>query len=761
MLPLTPKALFVGREEETQAYLNFLGQEKQWIFLITGMPGQGKSRFLTHLSTSTPTNVLTVKLDFANRALQIEPFKILEEVAWRTESHCDAARADLFTETLQDARKKLVEMNFEVAYHLRGPMPKLDVDTKHEIENMSLVLREQVLQAFYAQLSTFHTGRLVLMFDTCEWLNEPDGIETGNWFKDTLLPGLHRYVPVSLYIALASRIHPPLDNIASDEQRTCELRSLDDVAVKKYMELLGIEHQAQWHDLFALAHGHPLCMSIIATLWQERQDDRTNSDFPLLEKKFTEQAAIEFFQQRLDRRLKFPFRELTHYGVLLRSFDAELLRAVFPELLGGPESKSQFEQFISYSFIEEQGLNRYALHVLLREVMVQTIRTQEPEKWEIYHRRAYLYYHEHNSPEQYYHAIALDERKGMSDWQEKVLETLNTAHMRNLQLLFEIPHDYTLKLSEHGEAIYAYVRGQYHASARRWSQAFTHYEQALTLFRKLNDVYYEICVLQAIGDVKQSDQNRWQEALAYYHQALDLTRKQGNSTDEAHLLRTIGKVKLNDKNQWSDVLNCYHQALNLFRIQRKAKDEAQVLQAIGNVKQSRNRTWKKAIEYYQQALHIFQSLQDTDSIITILLTMGDVYQRHGRQKQALENFQQALQQHQQLDTQHITSTEREGYFKLEADLYERIGKVLANRGVTQKAEESYQQSLTLYQHAKDSTGEIRILQALHKSQKLAPFRRLFVTIPRHTQFLLVALTLLLIGGCVGSLIFWRFAPILH
>src|SRR5436305_2562116 len=105
MLPLTPKALFVGREEETKTYLNFLQQEKQWVFLITGMAGQGKSRFLTHLSTITPADVLTIKLDFANLALQTDSLQVLEQLAWRTEAHCDSAQADLFTKTLQDARK--------------------------------------------------------------------------------------------------------------------------------------------------------------------------------------------------------------------------------------------------------------------------------------------------------------------------------------------------------------------------------------------------------------------------------------------------------------------------------------------------------------------------------------------------------------------------------------------------------------------------------------------------------------------------------
>ena len=75
------------------------------------------------------------------------------------------------------------------------------------------------------------------------------------------------------------------------------------------------------------------------------------ADLPKLQEEFNERAWIDFIQERLDKRLQPPFRELTHYGALLRSFNLPLLQAVFPELLPEPEAFDRFQQFIGYPYI--------------------------------------------------------------------------------------------------------------------------------------------------------------------------------------------------------------------------------------------------------------------------------------------------------------------------------------------------------------------------------------------------------------------------
>jgi len=761
------RLLFVGRENEQEQYLGFLKQQTAWVFLIVGMAGQGKTRLLDCLITRSPSDVLTIKLDFANRTL-FEPLKILEEVSCGTEGHCDRQRTETFISILQDVRKQLLQQNLDVLNYLRdhNQAQRLDPDIQRKWQAEERELRQKVLEALYAQLSTYHGGRLVFMFDTCEWLNEPEDQVIGQWFKDHLLPRLHQYIPVPFSIILASRMRPQLEKINAKEQYLCELQELDEAAVNKYMKSLGIQDEEHWKVFFNLAHGHPLCLSIVATLWQEQQNDQSISDLPLLEKNFNEQAFIEFFQQRLDKRLRSPFRELTHYGVLLRSFDWELLRFVFQEDLSEPESYNNFEQFVTYSYIEEvfeeQGHKHYALHILLREVLADPIRLQEPEKWQCYHRRAFQYYSKYQAIDQHYHAIALDEEKGMDNWLQAVQAALDSSTV--LSLLRQIDYDHTLKLSDMSRAIYFYALGHYHARDVQPSKAFEKYEQARDLLQRLlesvpkpNDetriLHYKAHVLQAMGDSKYSDK-KWGEAADYYDQALELFRQQKDLFNEARTLQAIGQVKLNYKDQWSDAIKHYEDALERFREEKNSFEEARILQAIGDIKQSKKRTWEEAIEHYNRAFDLFQQQKDHYRSSLVLLSLGDTYYQHARLNQAYQSYQQALQQ---IDTGESKQPERKTYLKLKADVYERIGKVQQGQGKLHEAQGSYQQSLTFLRDTEDSASVGYMLQAINEVQKfsplkklIAPLQKLIAPLPQWMRIGLIVVVLLLIGGSIGS-----------
>src|SRR5206468_3058574 len=66
----------------------------------------------------------------------------------------------------------------------------IEVGEAH-IEETRCQMREMSKEKFYAQIKTFSSKRLVIMLDTCEWLNEMQGAEAAQWAVEELIPSLH------------------------------------------------------------------------------------------------------------------------------------------------------------------------------------------------------------------------------------------------------------------------------------------------------------------------------------------------------------------------------------------------------------------------------------------------------------------------------------------------------------------------------------------------------------------------------------------
>src|SRR5260370_9616883 len=160
-----------------------------------------------------------------------------------------------------------------------------------------------------------------------------------------------------------------------------------------------------------ITYGHASCLSIIQKVWK---DDRPQN-FNELRTLFRQRALDDFINRSIESRLRHPFRELTHYGVLLRSFNLPLLQAVFPELHLDYE---QFKQFIRYPHIVSAGNYRHSCHDLLRSILIEDIWYHEDNVWKQYHKRAldYLLQTAPHSPDRYYHALAYDKEQGMLEW---------------------------------------------------------------------------------------------------------------------------------------------------------------------------------------------------------------------------------------------------------------------------------------------------------------------------------------------------------
>jgi len=185
-----------------------------------------------------------------------------------------------------------------------------------------------------------------------------------------------------------------------------------------------------------MTHGNATWVALICDLWQELKDKPTSStqlsDF---RRRFSERAMKKFVDRHiLDERLKAPFDELTRYSVLLRSFTYPLLKKVFSERQElqdvDAQSRSYFTRFINYLYVKDLGNYRYTLIELLREVLAESIRKQEPEKWERYHQQALEYLQAETklsqapflSPDWQYHSLACkltyDDEQDLLHWQE-------------------------------------------------------------------------------------------------------------------------------------------------------------------------------------------------------------------------------------------------------------------------------------------------------------------------------------------------------
>ena len=518
------EVLFVGREREKELYKKFLARETPWVLIITGLGGIGKTTLLHRLADYTSSDGIASKtcvimLDFANEELRNDPLKILDKLANDTVPYCDVQQIDgAFKNEQRQNFDQLAELSKERAQ--TGASESKDLALR-EIRHQ---MRELATEEFYVQIKTFTLDRLVIMLDTCEWLDEPEGIEVGQWILNELVPGIHtrmRQKGRQCSVVMSSRVQPKLDVINGQEQRRLTLPMLGRAEVDQYLEHKGMQDPKLRERVFKITYGHALSVSIIGTICEEQQKQGktflSEDDFPALQEVFNERASMKFVNERILQRLNTPYRELTHYGVLLRSFDLPLLQAVFSEWLSEEKALERFDQLIRYPYIESLGNYRYAFHELLREVLAEEFQKEGPgkEKGKFYHKQALDYFKQLSpqSPERYYHAIAYDEKQGMADWTQAIQD----ARPNQISTLLQVTYDKTLKLTPSSCAVRSYEQGRFDYASVEWLTATGNMQQASTkqgaalksfkeavkLFQEAGDSCGTAVAEEAIGALQQ------------------------------------------------------------------------------------------------------------------------------------------------------------------------------------------------------------------------------------------------------------------
>ncbi len=642
------EALFVGRERETDVYKQFLAGKTPWVLIITGLGGIGKSTLLHRLADYTKTEPTLsetgiVTLDFTDEELRIDPLKLLVKLTKDTAPYCDVQQIDV---ELKDE----LQQNFEQLAQLSKERIQTGVNEAEDLalREMRHQMRQLATEAFYLQIKTFTLERLVMMLDTCEWLNEPEGVEVGQWVLNELVPGIHtriRQKDRRCSVVMASRVQPRLDAINGQDQRRLTLPMLGKAEVDQYLEHMGMQNSDLRQRVYEVTHGHALCISIIGDFWQNRDGQKqpfTLADLPELQVQgFSEIALMRFTNERVLKQLKSPFKELTRYGVLLRSFNLPLLKSVFPELLPEPAALERFNQLIRYPYIESRGNYRYAFHELVHEALAEEIQKEEPEVWKCYHKRALDYFTtiSPRSPDWYYHLLAYDEKQGLMEWQQAIQEARESGKREYIGALLQAALDKALKLSPAARAEIVYEQGRFNYYGVHLEEALKSYKEALTYFQEVGDYSGQAKVLAVMGDV-QRVLAKQDDALTSYEKALVSFLHTGDLFGEAKCCQAIGDVR-RLRNDLDDALQPYQRALDLFRRIGNQPEEAKVLEALGDIQRLRNEL-DTALRSYEQALALYQEEKDRLKRAKVLKAIGDVHRLQHDQDAALESYGQAL-----------------------------------------------------------------------------------------------------------------------
>jgi hypothetical protein len=215
---------------------------------------------------------------------------------------------------------------------------------------------------------------LVILIDNYEKLTKID-----SWLRDTYLPQL----PANILIVLSGRIPPSLawfgDSGWQSILRVLPLRNFSIEESRFYLTQRNLP-QKQLQNILDFAHGHPLALSMVADLIDQRPNVNFQpEDAPDLIKMLLER----FVQEVPDTTHRHALEACSLVHLTTESLLAEMLRL--------PDAHDLFEWLRKLSFIES-GRKGLRPHDLTREALAADLRWRNPDWYSELRKRAREYY---------------------------------------------------------------------------------------------------------------------------------------------------------------------------------------------------------------------------------------------------------------------------------------------------------------------------------------------------------------------------------
>ncbi len=174
----------------------------------------------------------------------------------------------------------------------------------------------------------------------------------------------------------------------------------------------------------------------------------------------------------------------------------------------------------------------------------------------------------------------------------------------------------------------------------QFDQAQTHYEQALTVFREMNDLRSIGIVSNRLGRLSLA-RGTLDEASRWYTKALDTFRALDEPREVAAQWHRLGEVA-QEAGDWSEAERCYQEAVYLRENLRDLAGLAETYDHLTLALEQAGRP-QKAEEYYLRAIQILREMRELDAQIELLTRLALLYIILGRQGEAARCAQEALE----------------------------------------------------------------------------------------------------------------------
>ena len=179
--------------------------------------------------------------------------------------------------------------------------------------------------------------------------------------------------------------------------------------------------------------------------------------------------------------------------------------------------------------------------------------------------------------------------------------------------------------------------GQIYSNQGQYEQALDHYNEALTIYKQIEDRVNQVLTLGSIGLIYLSTE-QYEQALPYLEQKLTIFRELGLELPafEGNIINSIG-LSYFKTGQYDEAFSHYSESLTIFRQINDHTQQIVTLNAIGDVYLFTGQ-YDEASSHYQEALTIIssQEINDRAQKATALKNMAQVYLNWGQYDQALQ-----------------------------------------------------------------------------------------------------------------------------